>query len=601
MPKKSNTGANYYIRAKEKFRKRRKNLKNFTAKIVSFLLVTLLLFTAIACGGKEDSTGSSSSTGGGVTPTPTPTPTPTAEEMLDEYREKTDDKISDILYTDNLDIPSTATVYYVSNDGDDSKDGLTESNAWRTLSKVNAVGLQAGDYVCFERGGLWRGQLIAKKGVTYTAYGDVANGKPVIYGSPENGTGKNNWIQTETKNVWRYKNPFDEDVGTIVFNDGEYWGVKAVVTYQGDKYYNSTRFKYDDKGAKNSSYAEAWSGTSELKNDLDFWHNDVSFGDNKADNYVYLYSEGNPGERFWAIEFSVKHHLAVVKCDDVTIDNLCFKYTGAHGVSAENPKNLTVQNCEFGWIGGSLQTATPKDSVRYGNAVQVWLSCNGFYVKNNYVYQCYDTGITPQGTVNQLTDLVEKNIEITENVIEYCNYGLEFFVTAEKNNYSHFENVSISKNHIWYSGYGLCEQRPDLHDNGHVIFWRGPWKNQMTEKVKITDNVMGLAKMFIVNTQYGAEAGPYKNTSGFIYQGNVIIDYDSARDTVDNTAIGWGGYDFLGSNKRFCVIREWIDGADRWKTYYDDLQFYNEDFTTFLNTFTDGGKENVCYFLTPEE
>lgn len=575
-------------------------MKSVTAKIFTFLLSLLLCFGVVACGGDKDSTGGSSSSTGGDTPTPTPTPTPTAEEVLDEYREKTDDKIDSILSTDNMSIPSNATVYYVSNDGDDNNDGLTEATAWRTLNKVNSVSLSEGSYVCFERGGLWRGYINAKKGVTYTAYGDVDNGKPTIYGSPENGAGKNNWIATDTPNVWRYKNKFTEDVGTIVFNDGEAWGIKAVVAYEGEKYYNVTRYKNDAKGNKSSANAEAWAGIGELKEDLDFWHNDVDFDDNVADNYLYVYSATNPGERFWSIEFSVKHHLVNISCDDVTIDNICFKYTGAHGVSGINPKNLTVQNCEFGWIGGSLQTATPKSCVRYGNAVQIWLSCDGFYVKNNYIYQCYDTGITPQGTVSQQPDVVEKNIEVENNVVEYCNYGLEFFVSASQGNYSHFENVTISKNHFWYSGYGLSEQRPDLYDNGHVYFTRGPWKNQMTEKVKITDNVMCLARLFIVNTQYGAAAGPYKDTSGFIYQGNVIIDYDSPRDTVDNTAISWGGYDFLGSGKRLCVVREWIDGANRWKSYYDDLQFYNEDFVDFINGFSAGGKANECYFLTPE-
>ena len=34
--------------------------------------------------------------------------------------------------------------YYVSNAGDDSRDGLSEANAWRTMAKVLRLGSSAG-------------------------------------------------------------------------------------------------------------------------------------------------------------------------------------------------------------------------------------------------------------------------------------------------------------------------------------------------------------------------------------------------------------------------------------------------------------------------
>ena len=69
--------------------------------------------------------------------------------------------------------------YYVSNDGDDAADGRTPETAWRTLARAGAAALRPGDGVRFRRGDLFRGQLIARPGVGYGAYG--AGDKPRLY------------------------------------------------------------------------------------------------------------------------------------------------------------------------------------------------------------------------------------------------------------------------------------------------------------------------------------------------------------------------------------------------------------------------------------
>ena len=98
----------------------------------------------------------------------------------------------------------TGTAYYVSNDGDDSNDGLTPETAWRTLTKVMELNgyfgeretmVQPGDAVFFRRGDIFRlselGEFapldIRTNGITYSAYGEGE--KPIITASSENGTG----------------------------------------------------------------------------------------------------------------------------------------------------------------------------------------------------------------------------------------------------------------------------------------------------------------------------------------------------------------------------------------------------------------------------
>ena len=145
-----------------------------------------------------------------------------------------------ILNSTNLldSIVPEGTIYYISPNGNDSNPGKFEEGAWSSLIRVNETEFMPGDIVCFERGGVWRGQLRAREGVTYTAYG--SGDKPKIYGSPENAASPEKWIK-ETENIYRYYKPLKSDVGTLVFNDGEEHAIKAILRTEADgKTFNNT-------------------------------------------------------------------------------------------------------------------------------------------------------------------------------------------------------------------------------------------------------------------------------------------------------------------------------------------------------------------------
>ena len=84
---------------------------------------------------------------------------------------------------------ASATTYYVdATDGDDSKSGTSEANAWQNLSKVNSTTFSAGDSILFQCGESWSGQLYPKGSgssgspITINYYGDPNNGYPQING-----------------------------------------------------------------------------------------------------------------------------------------------------------------------------------------------------------------------------------------------------------------------------------------------------------------------------------------------------------------------------------------------------------------------------------
>ncbi|MEE9349901.1 MAG: right-handed parallel beta-helix repeat-containing protein [Flavobacteriaceae bacterium] len=79
---------------------------------------------------------------------------------------------------------ANATVYYVSNTGNDSNLGTTINQAWLTINKVNSITFSPGDEILFNRGDTWNERLIIGDSGTDTQriyYGAFGTGtKPTI-------------------------------------------------------------------------------------------------------------------------------------------------------------------------------------------------------------------------------------------------------------------------------------------------------------------------------------------------------------------------------------------------------------------------------------
>jgi uncharacterized repeat protein (TIGR01451 family) len=87
-------------------------------------------------------------------------------------------------------VRAVATTYYVSNDGDDGQDGRSPDNAWATVGRVNAAGLQPGDRVLFACDDEWQGEMLkltasGQEGspITIGSYPEGCADKPVLSGA----------------------------------------------------------------------------------------------------------------------------------------------------------------------------------------------------------------------------------------------------------------------------------------------------------------------------------------------------------------------------------------------------------------------------------
>ncbi len=309
----------------------------------------------------------------------------------------------------------TGQIYYVSEkNGNDANDGKTPETAFKTIEGVFA-GMRfpkAGTAILFERGGVYRGTIsTAMNGIVYGSYGEGP--KPLLMQSQKNYADPSLWEETEYENVWKLKEQL-VNVGVIGFDHD-------LFDYSADS--------YDELYGRIMNVGIlGFTGVQDMNADLQFF-NELNGGTGKPGD-LYLYSaKGNPGERFTSIEMGENKAIMSGKGNDVIIDNLAFKFTGGHGMGgAGGCKNRTVTNCVYSWLGGSVLSLDFRGDgkpVNYGNAVEIYGSCDGYVVQNCWMYQIYDTGVTHQ--YSDASACVQIGVRYLENLIELCHWGIEFY------------------------------------------------------------------------------------------------------------------------------------------------------------------------------
>ncbi len=369
-------------------------------------------------------------------------------------------RIEEIRSTPSMDLSSITgkRIYVSSSLGSDSNDGLSPEKPLKTLDAAYRL-CANGDAVLLRRGDLWREPMTARHGVTYTAYGEGE--KPTIYGSPENGADPEKWLLVYSddsgKKVWQYKNVGMRDIGTMVIREGdrEYYTAKVTA------YCVNDRYVYKDDKTKDFDYI------AELKNDLEFFHyaNSAISGSiintTAATGPVFLRCDsGNPGAIFDSIEFNARTSGIGISGNNITIDNIKVMHVGCHGISAGTTSNLTVTNCEFGWIGGSIQSynangTTDGSPTRFGNGVEIYGGCDGYIIDNCYLWQCYDAGVTHQYSSRSGGDCVMKNIRYSNNLITDCIYSIEYFLGIADGLERYGDNVLYENNLCRRAGFGF--------------------------------------------------------------------------------------------------------------------------------------------------
>lgn len=430
---------------------------------------------------------------------------------------------------DSLDLTGKKVYYISEKNGKDSNSGLSPDSPKKTIAALPSFHSMENVAVLFERGGIYRGQINLSKDSYYGAYGDPNQPKPLLMQSRRNFADPSLWEETEYPNVYKATEQF-KNVGVIGFDHD-------LFDYS-ESCYDETYGKLMNIGAF------GFSGPQDLKEDLQFYsvipNNDLEkYGD------LYLYSEdGNPGKRFKSIEIGERINIIQGNPVNVIIENLAFKFTGAHGILAFDTKNLTVRNCVFSWIGGSVLSFDPNRSapINYGNAIETG-ACDGFYLENNWAYQIYDTGLTHQ-TGNNKGSILQNNIKYHGNLLEYCHWCIEFYCKTDGatiNDYRKTQNQHMAYNLSRLAGYGwgsIVSNRTTSAQMYHGSYF-GETENLVTEY-----NIFDRSAGYLINLAANCNEIDDKNIY-IQHLGNILgslrgkmANFDSS--AADNIVRQWG-------------------------------------------------------------
>jgi len=415
---------------------------------------------------------------------------------------------------------ATGKTYYVSSiNGDNSASGTSPQTAWKNCSKI--TGLKAGDAVLFECGSEFREQVKLVSGVTYATYG--TGKKPIFYGSI-NASQKGQWRAVSgVTNLYQYNGTLNSsnDIGSIVFNGGEAWGIKIQEIY---KWVNGEISWTEQKSLALTNVSNGIKTydkipSFELKDGKDLGKNGkIDLAYFQDGTKLYLYSEGgNPAERFSSVELSQSVRIFTgSNVSNVTIANINF-FGGTFAIRTTVCDNLVVKNCGFEFIGGQIQFDYKNSSRNYqtrlGNAIENWNECKGMTVENCYFNQIYDTAMTTQSNKDG-ADM--ENIVYRNNVMENLVYAIELWSSGTEQASCNFKNVTIEGNACRNLGIGLTNQRPDKVTG----FLSAYGSNYIYENAKMVNNiVVGTTEWLLRSNNISTKT----NSNGYVMDGNVYV------------------------------------------------------------------------------
>lgn len=400
--------------------------------------------------------------------------------------------------------PTEDKFYVDATDGLDTNDGVTDLTPWKTIAKVNAAGLMAGDQILLKCGQSWREQLVINTSGT--------SGHPILVGSY--GTGSKPILNGSMLATSEW-----------VLDSGNIWYKTGVMACYNVTFNNVQGDKKDDKAS--------------ITNDLDWWYD-------SANTTLYVHSSSSPGTKYTnpGVEYATQRCINLDGVSYVTVDGLEFR-NAYLGVEVWNTGDayITVQNCAFYRMGedailhshaahctyihntiadvgnvGILMTTG--DDIAYHMNYNVIANNTIFNTLNNGIH-CSASGIASQVCYNQFLD----------NVISHVAAGI-YLIRADYN--------KIYRNHTSYCT--LLEKQGIAIECGNYneILWNEidhtdtfgieVWGGVASGETKNADH--NLIKYNYIHNQnwraiYFSGADGYMNYNVFSY--NLIVDCGSDR------------------------------------------------------------------------
>jgi hypothetical protein len=434
--------------------------------------------------------------------------------------------------------------FYFSNAGNDNNTGLTTSDPFKTIAKLNSLSLTATDHIAFRRGDVFYGAIRPTiSNITFEAYGTGA--KPIITGFTSvtswTNLGSNIWESTSAVSTLTYTNMVR--INGVNTPMGRYPNA-TFLTYQ--TYTANTSITSTSIGATNWTGAgiairkNRWtlehgmitgqSGTTLTYVDGNDNHPNNGFGFfiqndtrtldiqnewyyNPTTKKLRIYSTSSP------TNVSIATIDTLVYCNNkntITFDNISFEGANTSAFQlTNNSHHITISNCDISFTGinGICGVAAPyldinNNSITYSNYTAILLdnSCSNTSIKYNTTRNIgLLEGMTqahPQGNISFRGD----NSIAQYNVVDSSGYNGIFF---------RGDNCEVRNNLVNNS----CMT---LDDGGGIYTGFAGELNKVIDG-NIVINVIG-------NNSGGASLNLYAN--------GVYLDDNCTSVTVSNNTIG---------------------------------------------------------------
>ena len=570
------------------------------------------------------------------------------------------------LEKDVLDYPlSKGRKIYVSNEGDDSNDGLSENKPIKTINKVNSLSLQAGDNILFKKGETFTGALSFtslsgddNNPITFASYGDGS--KPIITNKFSNvfsvekgsnivvrdlkfiGENKKRDETTTCYNIISFSYSFvkENKYKNIYICDNEVEGngtdsmlMGITVTSTEDNYKSSPINVLDNCIIRRNKVSNI--GRSGIHSGG--WLNNQPINQNEGhvNKYTNFHFDSNEVHDVGCIG------IYIMDCTDSTINRNLVYNTGMYNVNQVMEGECGIMalcdiNCDimfnevyncfdqktgFDAMGIDIDWNTDNIRVQYnychdnqGGGIGTMANQNSFILNNKVENNQGDTNNKGAITVSNFTSRYEavredwhavKNLKIKDNLILHNNQDTHAFQVKNSNGDTNFEGNEFTDNHLIYNG-----------EKAKNFYWINvdsstPWYKFANNKFYSDDNSQFRAfestDYFSLNNEEGAT--PYEPTKEKSFSEWQKRDLNSTYELLDSTLIAANPYDANIKYEDEKLIFNWkVNTGDIWHFNLYELQenetpsYLNMIGESYTNEFTyTPNKGGTFYYVIQPE
>jgi hypothetical protein len=358
---------------------------------------------------------------------------------------------------------SEASRYFVSNVGDDAKTGLSPSEAWQTLNRVNAAlndgTVKPGESVLLHRGHQFFGSIKAQPpkalaasqtSITIAAYGHGAPPQISGYKIVDN---KEAWQEVQV-NVWRAD-----------LTDGRSYSGNTSSADTNVGFIRVDGVMYGSKKATLDQLTAQWDFVTDSR-------------------YLYVRSTAAPTDLARDFRAAVDGIL-IEGFSGLTVRDLDLIGSGGHGYQQRAATNTRVTHCLIHEIGGSLLGGT--GATRYGNGVELWMGSSDSTISDNRIFDVYDVACTVQGWQQGTFRSIE-DCSFRRNLIYNCTQAFEYWVRgADASAGTGLVLCSFVDNVCVGGGYSCSYAvRPDRYGKGDFVLVHD---QELPTDITVEDNV----------------------------------------------------------------------------------------------------------------